>query len=95
MDKENLNGSGRGKGRDYEVGYGRPPKHSQFQKGRSPNPGGRGKQPSEYRDILLRILNEKLSGVENGKRRRMTRFELGLTARGVRWTKESHEVEAT
>src|SRR5438874_2234940 len=33
----------------------------------------------EYRDILLRILNEKLSGVENGKRRLMTRFELGLT----------------
>jgi hypothetical protein len=26
---------------DYAIGYGKPPKHSQFQKGRSGNPGGR------------------------------------------------------
>lgn len=26
---------------DYEVGYGRPPKHGQFQKGKSGNPSGR------------------------------------------------------
>lgn len=25
----------------YEVGYGRPPRHTQFRKGRSGNPGGR------------------------------------------------------
>ncbi len=30
-----------GSGKKYEIGYKRPPKASQFKKGRSPNPGGR------------------------------------------------------
>ncbi|PYQ32547.1 MAG: saccharopine dehydrogenase [Acidobacteria bacterium] len=44
----------------------------------------------EYRDPGVRPL-EMLAA----NREAAARFELGLTARGVRWTKESHEVEAT
>jgi hypothetical protein len=36
-----TNGSAPSRKRDYEVGYGRPPKHSQFKKGQSGNPTGR------------------------------------------------------
>jgi saccharopine dehydrogenase-like NADP-dependent oxidoreductase len=44
----------------------------------------------EYRDPGVRPL-EMLAA----NREAAARFELSLTARGVRWTKESHEVEAT
>ena len=43
----------------------------------------------EYRDPGVRPL-EMLAA----NRDAAARFELGLTARGIRWTKESHEVEA-
>jgi len=44
----------------------------------------------EYRDPGVRPL-EMLAA----NREAAARFELGLTARGIRWSKESHEVEAT
>jgi saccharopine dehydrogenase-like NADP-dependent oxidoreductase len=42
----------------------------------------------EYRDPGVRPL-EMLAA----NREAAARFELGLTARGMRWTKESHDVE--
>ena len=41
---------------DQEVGYGHPPVHSRFQKGRSGNPGGRPR--SKVSTILSKVLNE-------------------------------------
>lgn len=35
------------KGNDYEVGYGKPPQHTRFQKGKSGNPRGRPKKSIE------------------------------------------------
>lgn len=35
------NSSREGAGADYEVGYGKPPRHTRFQPGRSGNPRGR------------------------------------------------------
>jgi hypothetical protein len=77
----NSNGSGgdHDSTRNYEVGYKRPPKHSQFPKGHSGSRRGRPKDLSVSRDTVLRILNKKLMGIEDGKRRRMSKFELGLT----------------
>jgi len=75
----NFNAGDREPTGPYEVGYKRPPQHTQFPKGRSGNPRGRPKQPSDFKDVLLRILNKHHVGLENGKRRRMTTFELGLT----------------
>jgi Family of unknown function (DUF5681) len=44
-----------------EFGYGKPPKHSQFKKGRSGNPGGRPKNPAGI------SIKEILDGDQMGK----------------------------
>jgi hypothetical protein len=38
---------------DEDVGYKRPPRHSQFRPGTSGNPGGRPKRRPSFREILL------------------------------------------
>jgi hypothetical protein len=53
----------------YEVGYGKPPRRTQFQKGRSGNPGGRPRRPPADRLKKLALL-EAYRGVvvmENGR----------------------------
>ena len=41
-----------GDGADYEVGYGKPPKHTRFKKGQSGNPKGRPKGLQEHGQSL-------------------------------------------
>lgn len=48
------------KGSDYEVGYGRPPKHSRFVKGRSGNPSGRPKGAKSVATRINEVLNQKV-----------------------------------
>lgn len=59
---------------DYDVGFGKPPKHSRFKKGKSGNPRGRPKgsknkppTDSSLRTLLLDEANRQLSLHENGK----------------------------
>src|SRR5262245_8019923 len=68
-------------GGDYEVGYGKPPVETRFQKGKSGNPDGRRKKVPQLLDpgdVLQSIDNEELVVVDNGRRKRMTKAEINF-----------------
>ena len=46
---------------DYEVGYGKPPKHSRWEKGQSGNPKGRPKGSRGLKSDLDRVLRKVLT----------------------------------
>ena len=53
---------------DYEVGYGKPPKHTRWKKGQpSPNPKGRPKGTRNLKTDLLDELGEKIILREGGR----------------------------
>lgn len=60
---------------DETVGYGRPPKHTRFQKGQSGNPAGRPKGALNLATILARILQEPVVITEHGRKTTITKFE--------------------
>lgn len=49
------------------VGYGKPPKDSQFQKGKSGNPTGRRKGSKSFASVLQDTFNQPVSVTMNGK----------------------------
>jgi hypothetical protein len=52
---------------EYKVGPGKPPKHTQFQKGRSGNPSGKRKCEESYAELLKQELDRLIPIRENGK----------------------------
>ena len=57
----------------YEVGFQRPPRHTQFRKGTSGNPKGRPRETKNLAAVLEEALAEKVAIVENGRRRKITK----------------------
>ena len=43
---------------DYDVGYGKPPRHTRFKKGQSGNPRGRPSGSKNLATVLSEALNE-------------------------------------
>jgi len=64
--------AGDGQG-DYEVGYGRPPRHTRFRKGQSGNPRGRPKGARGFYIELSEELAEKITIQERGRARTVTK----------------------
>lgn len=58
---------------EYKVGYGKPPKHSQFRPGQSGNAKGRPKGIRNLNTDLEEELNEKLLVNEGGKPKEITK----------------------
>jgi hypothetical protein len=65
--------------RDYEVGYGKPPRHTRFEPGRSGNPRGRPPGAKNMKTLLSKALNELVVVTEPGGRRKVTKREAIVT----------------
>ncbi|WP_165354788.1 DUF5681 domain-containing protein [Tropicimonas sp. IMCC6043] len=61
--------------KDYEVGYGRPPKHTQFKKGQSGNPKGRPKGAKGFNASLQRELETKITVREGNREVKISKAE--------------------
>jgi Family of unknown function (DUF5681) len=61
------------KRRDYDVGYGKPPSATRFQKGRSGNPTGRRRGSKNLSTILEEELEQRVVIRENGKQKTITK----------------------
>ncbi len=61
---------------EYEVGYGKPPRHTRFQKGQSGNSRGRPRGAKNMATHLKEALRERVVISEEGRRKRVTKMDV-------------------
>ena len=64
----------------YDVGYGKPPKATQFKAGVSGNPKGRPKGSLNLATAVNRALSERIQVTENGRKCSMTKLDVAIKA---------------
>ena len=63
---------------DNQIGYKKPPKRSQFQRGVSGNPRGRSKGSKNLATVLEERLGEEVTVTERGRRRTISKLEAAV-----------------
>ena len=72
MESQRMEGEGK-MGNEGEVGFGKPPVHSRFRKGRSGNSKGRPKGTKNLRTDLREVLQERITVTEGDRKVRMSK----------------------
>jgi hypothetical protein len=84
-----MTGSEHEQGDGETVGYGRPPKATRFQPGKSGNPKGRPKGSRNVRSEVIDLLVGKVAINDGGRRRYVTRLEAVILTQWHRAVKGS------
>ena len=67
-------------GDDYQVGYGKPPRHTRFKKGQSGNPAGKSRKrraaEREFSAAIAKALEKRFQLPESHGGKRVTKIEL-------------------
>jgi hypothetical protein len=71
-----IDGRPERKARDYEIGYGRPPKSTQFTRGQSGNPSGRSKTRASFAALTRLELDKTITLGRGDNARTMTKRQL-------------------
>jgi hypothetical protein len=61
--------------RNYAVGYGKPPKHSRWQKGQSGNPKGRPRRNRDVSALIATLLDQRIVVRKGKTTKRMRRLD--------------------
>jgi Family of unknown function (DUF5681) len=61
-----------------ETGYGKPPVNTRFKKGQSGNPKGRPKGSRSFTSSAYRVLQERVTINEGGRRKTVTKLDAAL-----------------
>ncbi|RYH06257.1 DUF5681 domain-containing protein [Tropicimonas sp. IMCC6043] len=63
---------------DYDIGFSKPPKRTQWQKGQSGNPSGKKKKEESLRAKLMKVAGEEIVVKKNGQMVAMSNWEAAL-----------------